>query len=628
MSFSSILQMGLGTFGMLQSGQQYRDGLAARYEALAMQRDQYNQNYGSYLDALRAQQEENEYVRQREVMDRMTRGSERDFAERQLYSYLDQLDAERQYGMDRQQTLDRDAARQRQFQLEQLLRNQELSADERRFALEQLRIAQDIASGERDFSMGIYQDEADRLAERQALADEEAREMQLYRLREAARNRDLVASEREFAKLLLGQAQGTAASEREEAMARFLEDRETRAGEREFVVDQYEDLLRQAQAERDTEMGVREQILARAGDLQSALEATAAQLGYVPEIEQITPEMIEAEVARRTGEYQSDVDRAAEAVASVNEADLIRAGLDVSTGGTQRRGDIAARLAQEYQNARTRAYDDAMGYISGRSNAMATNVGNIMDRRAAILGETANIGGAELGILQNLRSLPSATDAYQMAANIASGVLDRNITSANNYNAPIPVSSALYDASGAMTSGMSNYDYNLVNLLSGIQSGNNYRSPVGIGSSIYDGNIGGNYASTLNPSSAASTSGMNLPSTILAPYGQTLQNPMNYLNNANATQNSMISGLMGQYNAGVNALSGASSNFGEILSGISGDYDAGLRTRNNMMQEYAARGKSPQQIQALMETYDSYNTNASPFQGFRDMFGGLFGRTG
>ena len=59
MSFSAIMQIGMGTLGALQAGQQYKDGLNARYEALRMQRDQYAQQYGGYLDALRAQQEEN-----------------------------------------------------------------------------------------------------------------------------------------------------------------------------------------------------------------------------------------------------------------------------------------------------------------------------------------------------------------------------------------------------------------------------------------------------------------------------------------------------------------------------------------------------------------------------------------
>ena len=576
----------MGTLGALQAGQQYKDGLNARYEALRMQRDQYAQQYGGYLDALRAQQEENEYIRQRELLDRSIRGNERNFAEDQLSGYLNTLAGERQYGLDRQQLLDRDAARQRAFQLEQLLRNQELSADERRFALEQLRIAQDIAQSERDFTMGIYQNEADRLAERQSMMDQEAREMQLYRLREAARNRDLMASEREFAKMLLGQSQDVAAAERDEEMARFLEDRDTRADERQFVVDQYEDYLRQVQAERDTEMGIRNQILAGADDLQSRLEAAASQLGYVPEIEQITPEMIDAEVARRTGEYMSDVDRAAEAVASANEADLIRAGIDVSTGATQRRGDIAGRLAQEYQNARQRAYDDAMGYISGRSNAMATNVGNIMDRRSAILGETANIAGTELGILQNLRQLPSATGAYQMASSIGSGILDRNITSANNYNAPIPVNSAFYDASGAMTSGMSSYDYNLMNLMSGIGSAGNYNSPVGINSAIYNSSVGGGLGNNYSIGSAASTAGMNIGSQIMAPYSQTLQNPNTYLTGATNAQNNLISSLMGQYNTGYNSMMDASSNFGSMFSDIAGDLDS----QNRLRLEYEKAG--------------------------------------
>ncbi len=55
-----MLQIGMGTLGMMQAGQQYRDGIRAQYEAMALQRDQYNQQYGSYLDAMRLQAEENE----------------------------------------------------------------------------------------------------------------------------------------------------------------------------------------------------------------------------------------------------------------------------------------------------------------------------------------------------------------------------------------------------------------------------------------------------------------------------------------------------------------------------------------------------------------------------------------
>ena len=81
-------------------------------------------------------------------------------------------------------------------------------------------------------------------------------------------------------------------------------------------MEQYEAYLAQTQRERDDEMAIREMIMSGAGNLQDELERVSSQMGYVPEIEQITPEMIQAETARRTDEYISDVDRAAEMVAS------------------------------------------------------------------------------------------------------------------------------------------------------------------------------------------------------------------------------------------------------------------------------------------------------------------------
>lgn len=59
----------------------------------------------------------------------------------------------------------------------------------------------------------------------------------------------------------------------------------------------------------------------------------------------------------------------------------------------------------------------------------------------------------------------------------------------------------------------------------------------------------------------------------MAPYNQTLQNPMNYLSNANAYNNSIISGLMGQYNQGRERMANASSHFGDLLDASAGDLD-------------------------------------------------------
>ena len=572
-------QMGLGIAGSIESIMNYGRGLDSYYDALRQQQDQFAFQKGGYLDSMRAMQEENEYQRTREALDRATRGREVD-AQRGVYdNYMDQLLAERTYGQDRQTTLDRDAAAQQAFQLEQLLTNQNLRGDERKFAIEQLRLAQEIASSERDFTQGIYSDEAARLRDRQGLLDQDAKEIQLYRLREAARNRELVGDEREFAKRLLGREMDTAESERAEQLARFTEDRSTAQNNRQFEMDQYDAYLAQTQREREDEMAIREMIISGAGNLQDELERVSSQMGYVPEIEQITPEMIQAETARRTDEYISDVDRAAEMVASQGQADLIRRGMDVSTLGTDERAAITARLGQEYQGARQKAYDDALGYISGRSNAMSQNVGDIMDRRSGILSEVAGIGGTELGYLQNMRQAPTATGAYQMAANMSSGILDRNIASAGGFSAA-GLGSALYDSTGMMTSSYGNSDYNLMNLASGIGSAANYSSPVGISTGVYDGNIGGGYANTLNLGSAASTSPANIMSSIFDPYGIANQSPNTYLSGMNSSQNNYISSLMGQYNTSRQDLMNSSEAFGGTLRDFNNDWTYNPRGRD------------------------------------------------
>jgi hypothetical protein len=589
MSFSKFLefagspggtQLGLSAIGTFSDMQNYKSGLNSYYDALQQQQDQFAFQKGGYLEAMRAQQEENEYQRTREGLDRATRRDEVDYQRGVYDNYMDQLLAERTDMQGRQVSLDRDSAAQQAFQLEQLLRNQDLRGDERKFAIEQLRLAQDIASSERDFQQDIYSDEAARLSQRQGLLDQDAKDIQLYRLREAARNRELVGDERAFAKQLLGRQMDTAASERAEQLARFGEDRNTVANNRQFEMDQYDAYLAQSQKEREDEMAIREMIMSGAGNLQNELERVSSQMGYVPEIEQITPEMIDSEVGRRTTQYMSDVDRAAEMVSSQGQADLIRRGMDVSTLGSDERAAMAARLADEYQGARNKAYDDALGYISGRSNAMSQNVGAIMDRRSGILSETAGIGATELGYLQNMRAAPSATGAYQMAGNMSSGILDRNISSAGGFSAA-GLSSGLYDSSNMMSSSYGGGDYNLMNLISGIGSAGTYSSPVGVGTSIYDGNIGGAFGNTLNYGSAASTSPANLQSSIFGPYGVSNQNPMGYMSGMSNSQNNYISSLMGDYNQSRQALMDSSAAMGGTLRDFNNDWTYAPRDNNN-----------------------------------------------
>jgi hypothetical protein len=456
-----------------------------------------------------------------------------------------------------------------------MLRNQALSADERRFAIEQLLYNRDIAANERDFSMDIFRSEADRFADRQALLDEDARRMQFERMREANRNRELLQDERNFARELLADARSTADREAQADLDRFTTARNQRMDERDFLVDQYELSLMQAQREREEERMIRELQMRGADRLRDGLEDFASELGYVPEIMEVTPEMIEEEARIRGDEYAADIDRAAQMVASSGQADLIRSGLDVSTTGDDLRGKIAARLGQEYEGARRRAYDHAVKYISGVANTTNSQVAAELDRRNAMMAEKAGILTSDLNILQNLRTLPSSVGAYQQAGNIASGVYDRGVTSAA-YTAPVALSSALYDSSGLIGSNYSNADYNLMNLLSGISSAGNYTSPVGISSGIYDNMLAGSsLGSTLNYGSGASTAGMNVMSSILNPYNQTLSNPNAYYTSAVGSQNNYISSLMGNYNSWADGISDSFSNFGSLLSDWSLDKESG-----------------------------------------------------
>lgn len=583
MSFSDLfssmspghVQLGLGVADVFTQALGAGDALQDKYDAQRMQMDQFNQGFGAYLDAMMAQREENEYIRMREELDRATRASERDFAIDQLYGYLDTLADERGYMLDRQGAIDADAARNRQFALEQMLRNQALSADERRFAIEQLLYNRDIAANERDFSMDIFRSEADRFADRQALLDEDARRMQFDRMREADRNRELLQDERNFARELLADARSTADREAKADLDRFTTARDQRMDERDFLIDQYELSLMQAQREREEERMIRELQMRGADRLRDGLEDFASELGYVPEIMKVTPEMIEEEARIRGDEYAADIDRAAQMVASSGQADLIRSGLDVSTTGDDLRGKIAARLGQEYEGARRRAYDDAVKYISGVANTTNSQVNAELDRRNAMMAEKAGILTSDLNILQNLRTLPSSVGAYQQAGNIASGVYDRGVTSAA-YSAPVALSSALYDSSGLIGSNYSNADYNLMNLLSGISSAGNYTSPVSISSGIYDNMLAGSsLGSTLNYGSGASTAGMNVMSSILNPYNQTLSSPNSYYSSSTGSQNNYISSLMGNYNSWAGGVSDSFSNFGSLLGDFSLDSENG-----------------------------------------------------
>lgn len=383
--FSAILGLagaGLGFIGQQnaanQSAQLAYAQMAQQERQFQRQHDLQMMNIGMAQDARRDTREWNEYLRDMEQMNRLLQRRERQFDIAEMERLRAQQEEERQYALNRQVQLDRDAARQQAMQLEQMLQNQQLTKDERDFAIQQLQQAQGIARGERD--------------------------------------QDLL---------------------------NFYRERQTRELERQFQVEQYQQMRALAQQERDVEMQRRNRVTGQIDTLRSQLDTAFNELGPLPERPGITREDIDADARRREAIYMADVDRAADRVASVNEADMMRSGVDVGTSATGRRGEITERIAQEYNRARERARDEALRYITGVQGTLFNEYNAAMGERGQALGEVANVYGAGINEMMSMPGLPSAQ--LQDYLNLQSGVYSRDIQSAGSYGVPVQIGSALYD---------------------------------------------------------------------------------------------------------------------------------------------------------------------------------------
>ena len=406
--------------------------------------------------------------------------------------------------------------------------NRNLIAEERRYQLNESQAYKDQLMDERRY-----------MIERQIAVDKEAAAQRQFQIEQLLQNQNLAQDERDFAIQQLNEVKATASGERDQEMRMLLEDRARAEIERDFIVGQYQDAQSQYMNERQQDLAVRDAVLAQIGGLQDALSAKQQDLGPAPVMAQLTEADIAAEIERRQSAYQSDVDRAADKVASVNEADLIRGGMDVSTTGTARRGDIASRLAQEYQNARDRAYDDALKYISGKTQTLDSNVSDIMKLREALLAEQAGVSGAGIDQMSRLPGVASATGAYGLMSAIPSSIYSRNVTSANNFSAPVSIGTGIYDN-------------------------------ISIGSGL---------GNTLNSPSAASNIGFSVQSGVFNPYGVTVNNPQSYLSNANSIATSMLTAAQNSYaNAQTNAVK-AGSGVGDALNTFGKELDSWWSSR-------------------------------------------------
>ena len=424
-------------------------------------------------------------------------------------------------GMDQERERKEENAYRRQ--IEQL--NRSIVADERR---EQLRLSQEY----KEQLMSERRVEI----ERQIKQDKEAARLSQLRLERILQNEDMAEDERAFAIQQLEQAKAVAGGERDEDMRRFLEEREAKKLEREFAMAEYTDSKTRADMERQEDLRIRDQIMASIFGLQNTLEGTQAGMGAIPMIDQFTQADINAEYQNRLGDYTADVDKAADKVASINEANLIRGGIDESTTGTDRRGEVAGRLAQEYTKARLKAQDDALKYITGKSGAMTTNINDIMKQRTGILSENAGIAGAGIDQLMRLPGVRSTSDQVRYASSLPTSVYNRNVGSANDFRAPVAIGSGIF-------TGMNN--------IPGMAQGDGRFS-----SAAYMPNIG---SARYNPMSMDGG------------------NPSQYFNNANSMANNLSTNATSMANAlnqrSYDASSGFGTSFRDLMDDNRGSID-------------------------------------------------------
>ena len=172
---------------------------------------------------------------------------------------------ERQYFIDRQTYLDNLGQAQRDFDIQQLLNNQQLTQEQRDYALDQYEQAKQISTGERAYSQQM-------LEELQALATQE----RAYDVQRQTRLDTLARDERQHMEQERTRIQGIS-----DSMAQEL------------------DQLRQT-------------------------------YGNLPQTRAFTQADVDAEAARRHTAYEANIDKAADRVASITEAELITNGIDTS----------------------------------------------------------------------------------------------------------------------------------------------------------------------------------------------------------------------------------------------------------------------------------------------------------
>lgn len=302
--------------------------------------------------------------------------------------------------------------------------------------------------------LAAYQEERDYVVNRQVEIDRAQAEQFALELEAYLQNRDLAKSERETAMAYLEEAKATARGERDEDIRRLRMEQITAAQERDFAIAEMRGAQQIAAAERADDISYRDRIIGELGSMQDRLFEAYSQMDPI----QAPSGFSEAELMDTIGRYEANavanVDRAADRVASIAEAGLIRGGMANSTAGTAERGRIAQRLALDYDNARLAARQQAMDYIQGKEDLKSIDFERRMGARGSTFSEIQNLYAPIVDALSRERRTLSAND-YQTPVGIGTANVGRQLVTANQYASPLAVNSAAIAPTG-MSSRMGN----------------------------------------------------------------------------------------------------------------------------------------------------------------------------
>lgn len=456
--------------------------------------DLSRQQMGIGADLLRREQGLQQYVQDLNSTNQSLALNQRDYGRNMVAMDRERAIQERNFQIERVREMDYAAQTEFERRLAAMQGNATITRSERERAIAEMQNAQRIAAQERQQQIAwLEEDRARAERERAEALDylnynrDLARDERSFDIRQLERGQGIASSERAQALGYLEDSRQRAAAERETDLFNFNRASEQSRSERNFQESEYRAMRAQAMAERAFDIERRNQLDQATSRYGDALSAALEGMGPARQVNYLGQDAIADEASRRERVAVDDVNQMADRVASINESNLIRQGMDQSTRATAERSDITDRMAQEMAKAREAARSEAIRYIAGVNDQLSLGENMDRQRRAQTLQETANVYGVPLEFLMRSPDVASALNGPGFNQ-VGSAVYDRGIQSANNFDGPLAVGSANYDRNlGSATnySGPLNVGSTLLNR--SFNSANDYRLPLDVGSAAYGG---------------------------------------------------------------------------------------------------------------------------------------------